>query len=182
MYRVTEGAKAPGSDWAGLSRIIGIEKDVAWLQHGGVPVASAMHLLRPASTAEMLACQVMSKNMRPTAAEPPPDAQAQQQQGYLDYATTQVEGQAPHHQAGPMLAEDQPSGRVEVEGVDDASIDSEKKDTHEEEIVSDTVVDPIAGLSAHKRPRVAETTGGTAESAATIPEQMMSPLERHLET
>ncbi len=55
MYRCVQGALAPG--------------EVAWtcedhrlrgLQSAGVPVASAIHLLRPSSTAELLAHQLES--------------------------------------------------------------------------------------------------------------------------
>ena len=37
------------SDWNGPARIIGFDKDVVWLQHAAAPVASAVHLLRPAT-------------------------------------------------------------------------------------------------------------------------------------
>ena len=31
------------------ARIVGFDRNVVWLQHGAVPVTSAVHLLRPAS-------------------------------------------------------------------------------------------------------------------------------------
>ena len=66
MYRVHhQGARAPGDEWAGPARIIGFDNEVVWVQAGGHPVATALHLLRPASTPELLAWQVRGRNMRP---------------------------------------------------------------------------------------------------------------------
>ena len=63
MYRVMQGADgSPGSEWSGPARVIGAEGDVVWLQHGAIPVASAMHLLRPASNPELLSWQVMTRD------------------------------------------------------------------------------------------------------------------------
>ena len=54
-YNNDENATTHGEEWNGPARIIGFEERVVWLQHAGVPVASALNMLRPASTAEMLA-------------------------------------------------------------------------------------------------------------------------------
>ena len=81
---------APGGQWQGPARIIGFDGDVVWLQHGAVPVATAMHLMRPATTAELLAAQVMSRNMRPTAYAPMP---TEEQTSYLDETSRPQEEQ-----------------------------------------------------------------------------------------
>ena len=65
-----------------------------WLQHGGIPVASAKHLLRPASTPELLACQVRARAMTPVLA--PPSASPAEQSSYLD-----ARGQQASSPAGP---------------------------------------------------------------------------------
>ena len=64
MCSVTWCARAPASEWEALARIIGFEVGIVWLQHGAVPVASALHLLRPSTTAELLPSQVLIRNMR----------------------------------------------------------------------------------------------------------------------
>ena len=67
MYQIRQNARAPGEEWSGPARVLGFERNVVWLQHGAVRVTSAVDLLRPASTAEMLALQVMSRRMVRTA-------------------------------------------------------------------------------------------------------------------
>ena len=63
---IHQNARSPGEEWSGAARIIGFDRIVVWLLHGAVPVTSAVHVLRPASTASMLALQVMSRLMVPT--------------------------------------------------------------------------------------------------------------------
>ena len=92
MYRVVQGSLAPGTEWSGPARIIGFEGDVVWLQHGGIPVASAKHLLRPASTPELLACQVRARTMTPVMVAPTEGPA--EQSSYLDARGPQVPGPA----------------------------------------------------------------------------------------
>ena len=49
------------SEWSGPARVIGCDSNVVWLQHGAVPLTSAVHLPRPVSTEEILASQVKSR-------------------------------------------------------------------------------------------------------------------------
>ena len=84
MYRVArQGARAPGDEWAGPARVIGFDGQVVWLQSAGQPIASAIHMLRPSSTPELLAWQVRSRTMQATAAclQEPTEGQ---QEGYID--------------------------------------------------------------------------------------------------
>jgi hypothetical protein len=81
MYRSIQGALAPGEEWHGPARIIGFEGSMAWLQSAGVPVASAVHLLRPSSTAELLAHQLESRARTPIATGAGP---AHEQMGHVD--------------------------------------------------------------------------------------------------
>ena len=81
MYRNIQGALAPGEEWHGLARIIGFEGSMVWLQSAGVPVASAVHLLRPSSTAELLAHQLESRARTPIATEAGP---AHEQMAHVD--------------------------------------------------------------------------------------------------
>ena len=87
MYRSVQGALAPGEEWHGPARIIGFEGSMVWLQSAGVPVASAVHLLRPSSTAELLAHQLESRARTPMVTEAGP---AHEQMGCVD-----ARGEAP---------------------------------------------------------------------------------------
>ncbi len=82
MYKVMQGADAPGSEWEGPARVGGRDGDVIWLQHGAVPVAASLRNLRPATTAEMLAAQVLARNRTPLMTEP--CVAEGEQDGYLD--------------------------------------------------------------------------------------------------
>ena len=66
------------SDWNGPARITGFDKDVVWLQHAAVPVASAVHLLRPATASECLAAQVLIRKSTPLEATPMDSTAGQQ--------------------------------------------------------------------------------------------------------
>ena len=79
---------------------------MVWLQNAGQQITSAIALLRPCSTPELLAWQVRSRNFAPTVHRPQETAE---QEGYLDardastssgHATrpqqTQVNQQQPH--------------------------------------------------------------------------------------
>ena len=82
MYRSEDSSTGePGSVWQGPARITGVEGDVVWCQHGGVPVATAFHQMRPASTAELFAAQVMSRSMRFSQYVPPDTGD---QQSFVD--------------------------------------------------------------------------------------------------
>ena len=65
-----QGARAPGDGLCGPTRVIGFDNQVVWLQSGDQPVASAIPLLRPCSTPELLAWQVRSRNLTPTVLRP----------------------------------------------------------------------------------------------------------------
>ena len=53
-----EAGKDPTSSAA---RIIGFEDKTAWLIHQGIPIAAALSRLRPCTTAELLAHQVLTR-------------------------------------------------------------------------------------------------------------------------
>ena len=65
MYCKSANAEQPGDEWCGPARITGLDKNVPWLIHSGIPITGAMHLIRPANKSEMLAYQVMSRNLTP---------------------------------------------------------------------------------------------------------------------
>ena len=67
MYRNGQDADKPGDEWLGPARIVGFDEKTVNLTHGTMPVMSSLHKLRPASAAEMMAYQVLSRNMRPVA-------------------------------------------------------------------------------------------------------------------
>jgi len=87
MYHRVQGATQDHHRWRGPARIIGFEKDVVWVVHSGVPIATAMHLLRPAESSEVLAKLILSRN---AAVVPDPFAMdliaddRGDQQGFLD--------------------------------------------------------------------------------------------------
>ena len=154
MYKVKhQGARAPGDEWVGPARIIGFENQVVWLQSAGQPVASAVHLLRPCSTPELLAWQISSRSHKPLAA-PPQDEGVAEQQGYLD--------------AG------------DLEGMPD--VDSEDEDIAERDGPTSTshTSEPESKRRRHPPQRRAKTAR-TRSPAASAADDMMSPLEKHLE-
>ena len=67
MYRKDQDTDVPGDEWCGPARIVGFDDKTVNVIHGTVPVMTALHKLRPASAAEMMAYQVLSRNMRPIA-------------------------------------------------------------------------------------------------------------------
>ena len=86
MYGCDQAAQgAPDDHWQGPARITGIDGEVVWLQHGGVPVASTFSRMRPGTTAEMLAAQVQARNFRPMAVPPQLEAEGEQN-AYLDFS------------------------------------------------------------------------------------------------
>jgi hypothetical protein len=120
MYKCKQGAEAPGDEWSGPARIIGFESDVVWLQHMAVPICTAVHLLRPASTAEMLACQVKSRNATPKVTVP---METQEQEGFLDMRHI-PEAET----ADPQLKEQAPAATIST----DESVSEESGDSDEE--------------------------------------------------
>ena len=65
MFKRDQGAETEVDRWHGPGRVIGLEKKVVWLIFEGVPVASATHLLRPATVPEMLAAQALADRLQP---------------------------------------------------------------------------------------------------------------------
>ena len=57
----------PGNKWRGPARSVGFDEKTVGVIHGTVPVMTSLHKLRPALAAEMMAYQVLSRNMRPVA-------------------------------------------------------------------------------------------------------------------
>lgn len=54
-----EAGKDP--TWSSAARITGFEDKTAWLIHQGIPIAAALSRLRPCTTAELLAHQVLTR-------------------------------------------------------------------------------------------------------------------------
>ena len=74
MYQREQKEHAPdahvGDRWQGPARITGFEgSGVVWLNHSGLPVCGATHLIRPANASEMLAAVVLARNFTPFAEE-----------------------------------------------------------------------------------------------------------------
>ena len=59
-YRIERDSNGTPS-WSGVSRIIGFDGKTVWVTHRGVPVATSLGKLRPCTSAEVLAYQVLSK-------------------------------------------------------------------------------------------------------------------------
>ena len=199
MYHVTQRARkgptpgAPGTEWAGPARILGFEQNVVWLQHGGVPIASALHLLRPATTGEMLACQMKAHWQRPVLEETL--LGDGQQQGYLDHSKGQVHlsdrpervpplgfrevgdhisrEEAAHPEA-PLTALPPADGEgsvrpdVDEKGVSSPSSSSSSNGGEEPSVDRGTK-------------RLREDPAPAASVRPVEAEEMLSPLERHLD-
>ena len=74
-----EAGKDPTSSAA---RIIGFEDKTAWLIHQGIPIAAALSRLRPCTTAELLAHQVLTRGHLQY---DPVDGEGGQQQRFVDF-------------------------------------------------------------------------------------------------
>jgi len=179
MYRCIQASSgAPGDDWHGPARIIGFEKDVVWIQHGAVPVATAMHLMRPASTAELLAWQIKSRTgkvgMIPEV--PPTEDQA----SYLDHTgenKSQQIGKDQNHAPTSIIPRE---NRLPPQPAS-AAIDEEEwppfSDEDDEEPPFSMDVDTAATeLQRSVLPMLSPTTRVPDEQ-----EEITTPLERHLE-
>ena len=70
-YIKRQGATTAEDIWRGPARVLGADNRVIWVMHGGLPVATAADKMRPATTTEMLAYQVSSRNMVPFDANDP---------------------------------------------------------------------------------------------------------------
>jgi hypothetical protein len=106
MYKAEkQGARAPGDEWYGPARIIGFDEEVVWLQGGGQAIASAMHLLRPCSTSELLAWQVRNRNLTPSVV--PLAEGTTEQEGYIDMRDDGAVGAAPKS-SGHVVPEPEP--------------------------------------------------------------------------
>ena len=60
--------QAPGTEWSTVARIIGFEGKGVWVQHEGGPVLTSLDKLRPTSTAELLAHQILNRHGDPKSA------------------------------------------------------------------------------------------------------------------
>ena len=69
MYRKDQESEKPGDEWCGPSRIVGFDGKTVNVVHGTMPVMTSLHRLRPPSAAEMMAYQVLNRQMRPVAPE-----------------------------------------------------------------------------------------------------------------
>ena len=165
MFKVVhQGSRAPGDEWCGPARVIGFDNQVVWLQSGGHPIASAIHLLRPCSTPELLAWQVRSRSLTPTALRPTDGAD---QEGYIDTRDSPMPRDAPQRQVNSDdddVLDDIPESGDESDGGDR---DGPRSSGHTEPL--------------EKRPRLQRRQRQVQEPLAPHPAQdMMSPLERHL--
>ena len=61
MFRKEQGSVEPQDIWRGPARIIGFDKNTTWLSFEAGVVASALHLLRPPTAAELLAWVAMNR-------------------------------------------------------------------------------------------------------------------------
>ena len=115
------------SDWNGPARITGFDKDVVWLQHAAVPVASAVHLLRPATASECLAAQVLSRNSTPLEMTPM-DSNAGQQ-SFIESRPDKLEKSQLAVPAARVPDPPFPAGfaEVELDSVSDQDQDQEQE-------------------------------------------------------
>ena len=82
-YIKRQGAATAEDVWRVPARVVGADNRVIWVMHGGVPVATAAHKMGPATTTELLAYQVSSRNMVPFDANDPA-RMPQEQDGFID--------------------------------------------------------------------------------------------------
>ena len=157
MYKVEQGTNnAPGDTWHGPARITGFDGNVVWTQHGSVPVATALHLLRPATTAEMLASMVMNRNKRRlgTVVDVAPSAD---QSGYIDATGVRADAMEVDHPPDPVFP--QPTIRSNLE----------EDFAHPRDVIMDDPEYPSRELLAPERSHI----------PVELPD-VVTPLEEHL--
>ena len=178
MCRVVQGSLAPGSEWSGPARIIGFEGDVVWLQHGGIPVASAKHLLHPASTPELLACQVRARAMTPVMVAP--TVGPAEQSSYLDARGPQVPSPA-----GPDVEDRLALSASDDEDDPEPPVRAAVGHDRDPSAVlrpAGSAFDPrpLADDRQVKRPRRgAQTAVPIRGTTAELQEELVTPLDRH---
>ena len=82
------------------ARVIGFGGDVVWLQHGAVPVAPAVYLWRPSTTAELLTRQVLDQNVRPAVQT---TQRSEEQPGFIDAQEPTTTSQGPQQRASTTV-------------------------------------------------------------------------------
>ena len=60
-YRISRNEHSGVSTWSTVSKIIGFDNKTVWVVHQGVPVATSLARLRPCTSAEVLAFQVLNR-------------------------------------------------------------------------------------------------------------------------
>ncbi|CAE7200469.1 GIP [Symbiodinium sp. CCMP2592] len=60
-YRIARDEHSGISTWSTVSKIIGFDNKTVWVVHQGVPVATSLARLRPCTSAEVLAFQVLNR-------------------------------------------------------------------------------------------------------------------------
>ncbi|CAE7728714.1 RE1 [Symbiodinium sp. CCMP2592] len=60
-YRIARDEHSGVSTWSTVSKIIGFDNKTVWVVHQGVPVATSLARLRPCTSAEVLAFQVLNR-------------------------------------------------------------------------------------------------------------------------
>ena len=60
-YRISRDEHSGVSTWSTVSKIIGFDNKTVWVVHQGVPVATSLARLRPCTSAEVLAFQVLNR-------------------------------------------------------------------------------------------------------------------------
>ena len=83
-YKTDQGAQEPGTEWNGPARILGLENRTVWCMHNCVPVAASIKKIRPAPAAEVLAYQVLSRNMTPFTDMRADVSRSDDQQAFID--------------------------------------------------------------------------------------------------
>ena len=60
-YRISRDEPSGVTTWNTVSKIIGFDNKTVWVVHQGVPVATSLARLRPCTSAEVLAFQVLNR-------------------------------------------------------------------------------------------------------------------------
>ena len=83
MYKREQGSSgAPGGNWHGPLRVLGIDDKVLWGLHEGTPVAVATNNIRSANVSEILAHTILSRG---NLAEKERQADPKAQQTAIDF-------------------------------------------------------------------------------------------------
>ena len=170
----TDGS--PGSQWSGVSRILGFDGDVVIAMHQGVPVFTATHRLRPCSASEVLAHTMLADRGLDVIA-----LRDDQQQGFIDATGPCAEIESGPSGAGgqaPAISDEQmPEQEAEPAPAVPAELEYEPTSPAEDDD-DEQIQEPPMSRRRIEEALIEERNQGDETPDAEPEAEDMTPLER----